>query len=73
MIIEVMGRYAGWIAIGAGLAGGADIILIPEIPFRWKDDFKKVSERSTRGKRFSIVCVAEGALVNCARLWPLVF
>jgi 6-phosphofructokinase 1 len=62
MIIEVMGRYAGWIALGAGLAGGADIILIPEIPFRWEAIIKKVNQRSTHGKRFSIVCVAEGAI-----------
>ena len=61
MVIEVMGRYAGWIALSAGLAGGADIILIPEIPFGWEAVFRKVIERSTRGKRFSIVCVAEGA------------
>lgn len=61
MVIEVMGRYAGWIALSAGLAGGADIILLPEIPFRWESVFHKVVERSTRGKRFSIVCVAEGA------------
>lgn len=60
MVIEVMGRYAGWIALGAGLAGGADIILIPEIPFNWEALFRKVIERSTHGKRFSIVCVAEG-------------
>jgi 6-phosphofructokinase 1 len=61
MIIEVMGRYAGWIALAAGLAGGADIILIPEIPFKWEPICRKVLERSTHGKRFSIVCVAEGA------------
>ena len=61
MVIEVMGRYAGWIALGAGLAGGADIILIPEIPFKWESINKKVHERSLHGKRFSIVCVAEGA------------
>ncbi|MFQ5752401.1 MAG: 6-phosphofructokinase [bacterium] len=61
MIIEVMGRYAGWIALGAGLAGGADIILIPEIPFKWESIYNKVRERSLHGKRFSIVCVAEGA------------
>lgn len=61
MVIEVMGRYAGWIALGAGLAGGADIILIPEIPFKWESIYKKVRERSLHGKRFSIVCVAEGA------------
>ncbi|KAA0228291.1 ATP-dependent 6-phosphofructokinase [candidate division KSB1 bacterium] len=60
MVIEVMGRYAGWIALGAGLAGGADIILIPEIPFAWKSVFRKVIDRSVHGKRFSIVCVAEG-------------
>lgn len=61
MVIEVMGRYAGWIALGAGLAGGADVILIPEIPFHWDKVYDKVIERSTSGKRFSIVCVAEGA------------
>lgn len=61
MVIEVMGRYAGWIALAAGLAGGADIILIPEIPFKWEPICRRVLERSTRGKRFSIVCVAEGA------------
>ncbi len=61
MVIEVMGRYAGWIALGAGLAGGADIILLPEIPFTWESIYLKVKERSLHGKRFSIVCVAEGA------------
>jgi phosphofructokinase-like protein len=61
IVIEVMGRYAGWIALGAGLAGGADIILIPEIPFSWDIINKKVLNRSKHGKRFSIVCVAEGA------------
>ncbi|HLX13245.1 MAG TPA: ATP-dependent 6-phosphofructokinase [Bacteroidota bacterium] len=60
MIIEVMGRYAGWIALGAGVAGGADVILIPEIPFHWDRIFKHVIERS-KGARFSIICVAEGA------------
>ncbi|OGU54939.1 MAG: 6-phosphofructokinase [Ignavibacteria bacterium RBG_13_36_8] len=61
MVIEVMGRYAGWIALHGGLAGGADIILIPEIPFEWKYVYEKVNERNSMGKRFSIVCVAEGA------------
>lgn len=61
MVIEVMGRYAGWIALGAGLAGGADVILIPEIPFKWESIYQKVRERSLHGKRFSIICVAEGA------------
>jgi 6-phosphofructokinase 1 len=60
MILEVMGRYAGWIALNAGIAGGADVILIPEIPFRWEALEKKIIERSRFGKRFSIVCVAEG-------------
>jgi len=63
MVIEVMGRYAGWIALAAGLAGGADIILLPEIPFTWEAVYRKVIERGTRGKRFSIVCVAEGAKI----------
>jgi 6-phosphofructokinase 1 len=61
MLLEVMGRYAGWIALYAGAAGGADVILIPEIPY----DIHKVAEyvirRSKTGRRFSIICVAEGA------------
>ncbi len=61
MVIEVMGRYAGWIALHGGLAGGADIILIPEFPFSWEEVYDKVIERNMMGKRFSIVCVAEGA------------
>lgn len=60
MVIEVMGRNAGWIALGAGIAGGADAILIPEIPFRWESLFQFVRQRSI-GARFSILCVAEGA------------
>lgn len=60
IVVEVMGRYAGWIALGAGLAGGADVILIPEIPFAWNRIFDFVKKRST-GARFSIICVAEGA------------
>jgi 6-phosphofructokinase 1 len=60
MVIETMGRYAGWIALGAGVAGGADIILIPEIPFTWESVFSAVLKRS-KGAKFSIVCVAEGA------------
>jgi 6-phosphofructokinase 1 len=61
MVVEVMGRYAGWIALHAGVAGGADVILIPEIPF----DLAKVGEhvlaRDRLGARFSIVVAAEGA------------
>lgn len=61
MVIEVMGRYAGWIALEAGLAGGGDVILIPEIPFRMDKIAEKIAERAKRGKRFSLVVVAEGA------------
>ena len=61
MIIEVMGRDAGWIALEAGLAGGGDVILIPEIPFRVERIARAVEERSRTGRTFSIVVVAEGA------------
>ncbi len=61
MVVELMGRYAGWIALGSGLAGGADVILIPEIPFVWEKIYDHVLKRSKHGSRFSIVCVAEGA------------
>src|SRR6187551_318843 len=61
MVLEVMGRYAGWIAIYSGLAGGADVILIPEIPFSYESICAKIDERERRGKAFSIVVVAEGA------------
>jgi len=60
MVMETMGRYAGWIALGAGVAGGADIILIPEIPFSWDAVFDAVLKRS-KGAKFSIISVAEGA------------
>jgi 6-phosphofructokinase 1 len=61
MIIEVMGRYAGWIALHAGVAGGADVILIPEMPYELPKICDYVLGRSSRGKRFSIVVAAEGA------------
>ena len=61
MIVEVMGRNAGWIALHAGTAGGGDIILIPEIPYDIDVIAEKVLERSKRGKRFTIVVVSEGA------------
>lgn len=61
MILEVMGHRAGWIALYAGIAGGGDIILIPEIPYRIEAVAAKVKERNRRGRRFSIVVVAEGA------------
>jgi 6-phosphofructokinase 1 len=56
-----MGRYAGWIALQGGLAGGGDIILIPEMPFSWNAVVDAVKSRSKGGKRFSIVVVSEGA------------
>jgi 6-phosphofructokinase 1 len=61
MVIEVMGRYSGWIALEAGVAGGADVILIPELPYDLAEVCKVVRERNTKGKRFSIVAIAEGA------------
>lgn len=61
MVLEVMGRYAGWIAIYSGLAGGADVILIPEVPFRYDSVCAKIAEREQAGKHFTIVVVAEGA------------
>jgi phosphofructokinase-like protein len=60
-VLEVMGRYAGWIALFAGVAGGADVILIPEIPFSYQNVCKKIKEREELGKKFTIVIVAEGA------------
>ena len=61
MIIEVMGRYAGWIGLHAGVASGADVILLPEMPYELDKICKVVLGRSERGKRFSIVVAAEGA------------
>lgn len=60
MVLEVMGRYAGWIALESGIAGGGDIILIPELPFNWQAVYDKVWDRSRKGKQFSILVVAEG-------------
>ena len=62
MLVEVMGRYAGWIALYAGVAGGADVILIPEIPFDLNLVAVRLREREKFGARFSIVVVAEGAV-----------
>ncbi|MFP4017601.1 MAG: 6-phosphofructokinase [Halanaerobiales bacterium] len=61
MCLEVMGRYAGWIALDSGLAGGADVILIPEIPYDINKVAEKIEQRKAAGKKFSIVVVAEGA------------
>jgi len=61
MVCEVMGRGAGWIALHAGLASGADAILIPEIPFNWEPLIKMVGERRARGSQYSLIVTAEGA------------
>jgi 6-phosphofructokinase 1 len=61
IVVEAMGRYAGWIALNGGLAGGADIILIPELPFSYEKLYDKILKRELMGKKFSLVCVAEGA------------
>ncbi len=61
IVVEIMGRHAGWIATMAGLAGGADEILIPEVPFDFNEICKNLKARYGRGKTFSIVAVAEGA------------
>ncbi|MGB9847506.1 MAG: 6-phosphofructokinase, partial [Desulfotomaculales bacterium] len=61
MVLEVMGRYAGWIALAAGIAGGADVILIPEIPYQINKVAQKITERGQQDKKFSIIVAAEGA------------
>ena len=61
MVVEVMGRHAGWIAVYAGLAGGADCILIPEVPFDLEEVCQLIRNRHSRGKNFSIIVVSEGA------------
>ena len=61
MALEVMGRYAGWIALYSGIAGGADVILLPEIPYNIDSVIEKIEQRRKDGKNFSIVVVAEGA------------
>ena len=61
MVLELMGRYAGWIALESAIAGGADICLIPEVPYDINIAAQKVEERKKQGKAFSVVVVAEGA------------
>lgn len=61
MVAEVMGRHAGWIAVHAGMAGGADFILVPEIPIKIDEICEAIRRRHGRGKTFSIIVVAEGA------------
>lgn len=62
MILEVMGRYAGWISLHAGISGGADVILIPEIPYKLDCIIQKIRQRYEQDKKFSIIVVAEGAV-----------
>jgi 6-phosphofructokinase 1 len=62
IIAEIMGNNAGWLTLGAGIAGGADVILIPEIPYRVEKIAEAIKRRSRRGTNFSIVAVAEGAM-----------
>jgi ATP-dependent phosphofructokinase / diphosphate-dependent phosphofructokinase len=61
MVVEVMGRNAGWLALHAGIASGSDVILIPEIPYDLSKICEKLAFRARTGKRFSILCVSEGA------------
>ena len=62
MVVEIMGHNAGWLALGSGLAGGADVILIPEIPYHLDSVAEALVQRNRSGKRFSIVAIAEGAI-----------
>jgi ATP-dependent phosphofructokinase / diphosphate-dependent phosphofructokinase len=62
IIVEVMGKTTGWLTLGAGIAGGADVILIPELPYDEQSILRAITDRSQAGKRFSIVAVSEGAI-----------
>ncbi len=64
IVVEVMGHNTGWLALGAGVAGGADVILIPEIPYDSEIVAEAILQRSRAGKRFSIVCLSEGAMTK---------
>lgn len=68
MVAEVMGRHAGWIALHSGLASGADVILIPEVPIDINEVCSILKKRHARGKTFSIVCVAEGATFKAGQM-----
>lgn len=67
-VVEVMGRYAGWIALHSGIAGGADAILIPEIPVDVDSVCRKVMERERQGRRFALVVVAEGVKLGAGHI-----
>lgn len=62
IVVEIMGHNVGWLALGAGIAGGADVILIPEIPYHTESIVEALLRRNRQGKRFSIVAVSEGAI-----------
>ena len=62
IVVEIMGHRAGWLALGSGIAGGADVILLPEIPYRLESVADAITYRVKNGKKFSIVAVAEGAM-----------
>ncbi|HOW58940.1 MAG TPA: ATP-dependent 6-phosphofructokinase [Candidatus Omnitrophota bacterium] len=64
MVVEIMGRHAGWITLEAGIAGGADVVLIPEVPMTVKDICGYIEERHARGKNFSVIAVAEGFIIK---------
>lgn len=64
MLVEIMGNKVGWLTLYAGIAGGADIILLPELPFDTERVLKKIRERAEEGKAFSIIAVAEGAMTE---------
>ncbi len=61
MVVEVMGRYAGWIALYSGIASSADVVLIPEIPFSYDSIVDKINERESKGRHYTMIVVAEGA------------
>lgn len=64
IVVEIMGHRAGWLALGAGIAGGADVVLIPEIPYSLESVADAIKKRARGGKRFSIVAIAEGAMTR---------
>lgn len=64
IIVELMGQYSGWLTLGAGMAGGADVIIIPEIPYDTQKVADAILERNRAGKRFSIIAISEGALTK---------
>ncbi len=71
MVLEVMGRHAGWIALHAGIAGGGDVILIPEIPWTFENVCAKILQRKQMGKQFTLIVVAEGASLPSGELVTL--